>query len=121
MPTPGPGLTREAGPRLRVERENIVWLDQQRYRLPRGRWFPSLGARHYLTPALGQAHMQESVGAELFDQDQLAGQLRGTVQPTGGVRQVQVLRPHPYHEAVAVMTTERTSAPRKFGLVKTVV
>src|SRR5215472_9173600 len=44
MPTPGPGLTREAGPRLRVERENIVWLDPQRYRLSRGRWFSSLAA-----------------------------------------------------------------------------
>jgi LacI family transcriptional regulator len=47
MPTPGQGLTREAGPRLRVERENIVWLDPQRYRLSWGRWFSSLGARNF--------------------------------------------------------------------------
>src|ERR1700731_4285053 len=82
---PGVRLPGQAGAGIRVEREDVVRLDAHSYLLPRSRWLAPFGARHDLCPALGQPDVQQRVGAELLDQEHLAGQLPGAVEACGTV------------------------------------
>src|SRR5580700_4498427 len=70
----GRGLADKPLTRLRVEGEDVIRLDMERYRLSLGRGLAPLGACHDWVAAPGQAHMQQGVGSELFDQQHLAPQ-----------------------------------------------
>src|SRR5487761_350711 len=128
------GLAREAGAGDRVEREDVVRLDQEGDPLPGRRGLAPLGPGHHAPAAghggvAGQPDMQQRVGSQLFDEQHLAGEhhagrrgARGHRAAGTGSRpaprvlgQVQVLGPDADDELGELVPRRRGPDPRGKG------
>ena len=107
-----------------MEREHVVRLDAEGDPLAGSRGLAPLRPRHHGTAVLREPDVQQGVGAELLDEQHLAGQ-RGACRGRrlrcahprgrrgGGRNQMQVLRPDAKHKLGQLVPRGRGPDPRR--------